>query len=133
MSFKNSTAAVNAVRYAVKARGTWATFVKDNGITLDTVSETSKALASLAFPSEEPRQTVPKTDDNGKPVLHPKTGKAVQVRTTYGNAVQAAAAGMRSVLVKDETDDETVKALLTAAGKAATLEAVTAAWHASQK
>lgn len=132
MNLNNTAAVVNAVRYAVKAEGTWKTFVADNGITRDMISDVSKALASLAFPNEDTRQTVPKVDENGAPVLD-KNGKQKQTRTTYGNAVQAAGNGMRSVLAPVESDDETVKALLTAAGKAADLEAVIAAWHAAQK
>lgn len=83
----NTTAVVNAVKYAVKTRKAWEAFVAENNITRDDIAETSKALASLAYPDDETVQTV-----DGK-------------RTRYGNAVQAAGYMLRAVLPKDEDTD----------------------------
>lgn len=83
---KNTEAVVNAVRYAVRAHGTWRSFVEENSITRDQIAETAKALATLAYPTDEPVQ------------------KSGGTRTRFGNAVQAAGNGMRSVLDKDEDD-----------------------------
>jgi hypothetical protein len=83
----NTETVVNAVRYAVKARGAWKTFVTENSITRDMIADTARELAALAYPNDEPVQ---KTD-----------GK----RTRFGNAVQAAGNGMRSVLNAEESDD----------------------------
>lgn len=111
----NADEAVNAVRYAVKARGTWVKYVTDNKVTRETVKDHAAALAALAYPSDKPIQRVDGT------------------RTRYGNAVQAAGNGMRAALDKEESDGEpTVQALLTKAGFAATLEEVTAAWKSAQ-
>lgn len=112
----NTQTVVNAVRYAVKTRGAWATFVAENSITRDMIADTARELAVLAFPSDEPVQ---KTD-----------GK----RTRFGNAVQAAGNGMRSVLDKDEagSDEEQVVNLLTRAGLKAELADVIAAWETAQ-
>lgn len=111
----NADAVVKAVRYAVRAQGSWATYVADNGVTRDTVKDHALALAMLAFPNDEPVQKT-----NGS-------------RTRFGNAVQAAANGMRYVLDKDETDetDKPVN-LLTRAGIKATRDEVIAAWEAAQ-
>lgn len=110
----NTGNVVNAIRYAVKARGSWQTFVTENSITRDMIAETARELATLAYPNDEPVQ---KTD-----------GK----RTRFGNAVQAAGNGMRSVLDKDEnSDDTTTKNLLTREGKAASLESVIAEWKSA--
>lgn len=109
---KNTETVLNAIRYAVKARGTWQTFCDENNISREMIAETARELAALAYPTDEPVQKV-----NG-------------VRTRFGNAVQAAGNGMRSVLDKAETDGEDVaQSLLTKAGYAATLEAVIAAWE----
>lgn len=116
--FKNATAVVNAIRYAVKVP--WSQFVAENNITSENARETAVALAVLAFPNEDTQQRV-----NGK-------------RTKFGKAVNAAAEGIKYALNEnsaDETDetDEQPKNLLTRAGLAATLEEVTAAWTAAQK
>lgn len=112
----NTETVVNAVRYAVKARGSWQTFVAENTITRDMIADTARELAGLAYPSDEPVQ------------------KVDGVRTRFGNAVQAAGNGMRSVLDKDDTDtgSTTTKNLLTREGKSATLAEVTAEWKAAQ-
>ncbi len=113
----NTKAVVNAIQYAVKARGTWAKFVAENNITRAMIADTARELATLAYPNDETVQTV---NVDGK-----------KVRTRFGNAVQAAGNGMRSVLDADET--ESTHNLLTADGKKADLDAVIAAWHAAQK
>lgn len=124
-TFTSSTsAAVNAVRYSVKGVDMWDAFVVDNAITSDNVADAAKALAVLAYPKEDQKQTV-----NGK-------------RTTFGNAVQAAGWNLREALkrqspiVDDENDDDDDKAapvvnLLTRAGLKADLETVIAAWNAA--
>lgn len=86
---KNTDTVVNAVRYAVKARGAWEKFVTENNITRDQIADTARELAVLAYPSDEPVQKV-----DGK-------------RTRFGNAVQAAGNGMRSVLDKGESESVT--------------------------
>ena len=85
----NTTHVVNAVKYTVKTRAVWESFVKDNGITRDDIATTAREIATLAYPNDEPVQKI-----DGK-------------RTRYGNAVQAAAFNLRSVLPKDETTTET--------------------------
>lgn len=113
---KNTDKVVNAIRYAVKSRGYWRTFVEENGITRDQIADTARELAALAYPNDEPVQK--------------KDGQ----RTRFGNAVQAAGNGMRSVLDADESDDtERAVNLLTRAGVNAPLDDVIAAWTAAQK
>ena len=84
---KNTGAVVNAVRYAVKTRKDWEAFMTENSIERDGIAAAAKELAALAFPSDDPIQTV-----DGK-------------RTRYGNAVQAAAYMMRGVLAQAEVND----------------------------
>lgn len=117
----DTTTVVNAIRYAVKGREAWVSFVKENDITKDNLADAAKALAALAYPKED---TVQKKDG---------------VRTTYGNAVQAAAYNLRTALATlhgddedDETEDRPVN-LLTRAGLAAGLEDVIAAWKAAHE
>lgn len=96
----NTAAVVNAVRYAVKTRPLWITFVTENEVTRENVTDTAKELATLAYPNDEDVQTV--KDADGR-----------KTRTRYGNAVQAAAAMMRKALddiAGDEETDETPKA-----------------------
>lgn len=98
---KNTDTVVNAVRYAVRAHGSWAKFVADNNITRDQIAATARELAALAFPNDEPVQKV-----DGK-------------RTRFGNAVQAAGNGMRSVLAPVEDDTDTTPDYLALAVQAA--------------
>lgn len=81
-------AVLNAVRYEVKTAKVWDTFVIENEITRDMIADTARELASLAFPKEEPVQSI---RVNG-----------TKVRTVYGNAVQAAAKNLRSALDRIE-------------------------------
>jgi len=110
---------VNAVRYAVKTRAAWETYVAENNVTRETIAEHARTLAGLAYPSDEPVQSV--RDENGR-----------KVRTRYGNAVQAAGYMMRSVLATDDDSTAPTVALLTKAGLKATREEVMAAWEAGQ-
>lgn len=113
---KNTKNVVNAVKYAVKTRQDWETFVTENNITRDKIAEAAREIAALAYPNDEPVQTV-----DGK-------------RTRYGNAVQAAGYMMRAVLATDSEDSTTPDvALITRAGAKASKEDVIKAWEAAQK
>ena len=111
----NTKNVVNAVKYAVKTRQDWIDFVTENKITRADIKDAAREIAALAYPSDEPVQTV-----DG-------------VRTRYGNAVQAAGYMMRSVLATDEDSTAPTVALITRAGAKATREEVIAAWEAAQK
>lgn len=111
----SAQALVATIKAAVNGNGKYAAYVTEHEVTRETVKDHAAALAALAYPKDE---TVQKRD-----------GK----RTRFGNAVQAAGNGLRNALSKDESDgEETVQALLTKAGFAATLEEVTAAWESAQ-
>ncbi len=117
-----TSAAVTAIRSTIRSQGAWSRYVAAHGVTSETVKVHAAALAALVYPNAEPVQR--------------KDGK----RTAYGNAVQAAGNGMRyalKVAAGDDTDDDdettpAAKPLLTRAGEGATLEQITAAWHAAQ-
>lgn len=125
--FTNTNTVVNAIRYDVKGRPAWVTFVTENQITKENLADAAKELAALAFPKEEPVQ------------------KRDGARTVFGNAVQAAAYNLRTALATlagDDDDDETEETeeteekpvnLLTRAGLKAELEDVIAAWKAAQE
>ena len=116
IALTNTDNVVKAIRYAVKTRGYWETFVAENNITHETkIADVARALAVLAYPTDEPVQKI-----DGK-------------RTRFGNAVQAAGNGIRSVLGKGESEEEPTVALITRAGAKATREEVIAAWEAAQK
>lgn len=70
------------IRSAVNSHDKYVAYVKAHGVTRETVKFHASALAVLAYPNEKPVQ---KTD-----------GK----RTKFGNAVQAAGAGLRKALDK---------------------------------
>lgn len=109
---------VNAVRYAVKSRKAWETFVAENNITRDDIKTAAREVADLAYPAKEGDKQVQTIDG---------------VRTPYGNAVQAAGYMMRAVLAADSEDStEPTVALITKAGAKATKEDVLAAWQAAQ-
>lgn len=114
LSATDSTAAplVATIRAAVNGNGKYAAYVKAHMVTRETVKDHAYALAVLAYPNDKPVQ---KSD-----------GK----RTRFGNAVQAAGNGLRSVM--DKADGPAKVNLLTDLGKHATLEEVTAAWEAAQ-
>jgi hypothetical protein len=73
------------IRSAVNGVSKYAAYVEAHQVTPDTVKDHARALAVLAYPNDAPVQK--------------KDGK----RTRFGNAVQAAAAGLRSVMGKPET------------------------------
>lgn len=109
-------ALVATIKAAVNGAAKYDAFVAAHHVTRENVSEWAQGLATLAYPNERPVQRV-----DGK-------------RTKYGNAVQAAATGLRRALGKDESDgSDTEPNLLTREGKQADLDAVIAAWHAAQQ
>jgi hypothetical protein len=75
---------VQTIRDAVNGRGKYAAYVAAMNVTRDTVKDHALALAVAAYPNDKPVQ---KTDG---------------VRTRFGNAVQAAGAGLRAALPKSE-------------------------------
>lgn len=113
ISDETAAALVNTIKSAVNGRGKYAAYVTAHAVASGNVKDHAFALAVLAYPNDKPVQ---KTDGT---------------RTRFGNAVQAAAYGLRNVLDKDENSD-TTKNLLTREGKSATLEAVIAEWENAQ-
>ncbi len=77
-----ATALVATIRAAVNGAGKYTAYVTAHNVTRDNVKHHASALATFAYPNEKPVQTV-----DGK-------------RTKYGNAVQAAGAGLRGALDK---------------------------------
>lgn len=109
-----ANALVATIRAAVNGAGKYVAYVEAHPVTRENVADHARALAVLAYPNEKPVQKI-----DGS-------------RTKFGNAVQAAGNGMRSVLDKAETDGEDkAQSLLTKAGYAASLEAVIAAWESA--
>lgn len=97
LSADDTTAAalVATIKAAVNGAGKYVAYVEAHAVTTDNVKDHARALASLAYPNDEPTQK--------------KDGK----RTRFGNAVQAAGNGLRAALVKDDdTDDEPKPAVL---------------------
>lgn len=74
----------------LKSGKAYVAYVEKYGVTHDNLADHARALASLAFPGDDGKQTV-----NGK-------------RTNYGNAVQAAGWHLRNVLGKAEAEDKPV-------------------------
>lgn len=81
---KTAAALVSTIRASVNGEGKYRAYVEAHGVTRETVKVHAAALAVLAYP-------------NAKPVQ-----KANGQRTTFGNAVQMAGAGLRRALDKDE-------------------------------
>lgn len=79
-----ATALVYYIRASVNGGAKYDAYVKAHSVTRETVKQHAPALASFAYPNEKPIQTV-----DGK-------------RTTYGNAVQAVATGLRRALGKND-------------------------------
>lgn len=86
---ETAKALVYYIRAAVNAGDKYGAYVAAHNVTRDNVKVHAPALASFAYPNEKPVQTV-----DGK-------------RTTYGNAVQAVATGLRRALGKN---DQTIPA-----------------------
>jgi hypothetical protein len=76
-------AVVNQIKSDMRGRGKYAAYVAEFGVTRESVKDHALALARLVTP-----ETAQKKDG---------------VRTRFGNAVQAAGNGLRSVLDKDDT------------------------------
>lgn len=76
---------VAAIRTDVRSAAVYGAYVASHGVTRENVAAHAQALAVLAFPKDKPVQTV--KDEEGK-----------KTRTQFGNAVQAAAKGMRAHL-----------------------------------
>jgi hypothetical protein len=80
-------ALVSVIRSTVNGAGKYAAYVEAHEVTRETVKHHARALATLTYPSDEPVQA--------------RDGQ----RTRYGNAVQAAGAGLRGALSPNETDE----------------------------
>lgn len=109
---KSAAALVATIKSSVNGAGKYAAYVTDHNVTRETVKDHAAALAVLTYPKDAPVQK--------------KDGK----RTRFGNAVQAAGAGLRAAL--GPAVGATPSALLTTLGKSATMEDVIAAWEAAQ-
>lgn len=77
-------ALVAHIKSSVNSADKYAAYVKAHNVTRETVKDHALALAVLAYPGQKPVQKV-----DGK-------------RTTFGNAVQAAGAGLRKALGSKE-------------------------------
>lgn len=91
-------ALVDTIKASVNGAGKYVAYVTAHAVTRDTVKFHAAALATFVYPNEKPVQKV-----DGK-------------RTKFGNAVQAAGAGLRTALGKQESQEETVVNLLTKDG-----------------
>lgn len=78
-------ALVATIRAAVNGAGKYEKYVTAHSVTRDNLADHARALAALAYPNE--------------PQVQKKDGK----RTKFGNAVQAAGAGLRVALGEDMT------------------------------
>lgn len=78
-------ALVSVIKSAVNGAGKYDRYVAEMNVTRENLADHARALASLAYPNE--------------PTVQKKDGK----RTKYGNAVQAAGAGLRVALGEDMT------------------------------
>ena len=85
-----AVALVSTIKAAVNGAGKYVAYVKTHNVTRANVKDHAVALATLAYPNDKPVQTY--KDEEGK-----------KVRTRFGNAVQAAAAGLRVALGEDMT------------------------------
>jgi hypothetical protein len=102
LSSDDTTAAalVSTIQSATNGVGKYAAYVEAHSVTSENVKDHAFALAVLAYPTLSTTQK--------------KDGK----RTKFGNAVQAAGAGLRGALSKDSDDDTETREVkyLTAAG-----------------
>lgn len=72
------------IRSAVNSAAKYSAYVEAHGVTRETVKDHAAALATLAYPNDAPVQ------------------KKDGTRTRFGNAVQAAGAGLRKALGSKE-------------------------------
>lgn len=86
-------ALVDTIKAATNGLGKYAAYVEAHNVTKDTVKDHALALAILAYPNLKPVQTE-KVD-------------GVKVRTKFGNAVQAAGAGLRNALPEQPSTSST--------------------------
>lgn len=77
-----AAALVASIKSSVNSAPKYAAYVEAHGVNRSNLKDHARALAVLSYPNDEPVQTT-KTDDGTK------------VRTRFGNAVQAAGAGLR--------------------------------------
>lgn len=89
MSDKTAKALVDTIKGAVNGAGKYVAYVEAHKVTRENIKHHAYALAVLTYPNDAPVQS--------------KDG----IRTRFGNAVQAAGAGLRSALGKDETPKNT--------------------------
>ena len=78
-------ALVSTIKAAVNGAGKYEKYVAEMSVTRENLADHARALAALAYPNE--------------PQVQKKDGK----RTKFGNAVQAAGAGLRVALGEDMT------------------------------
>lgn len=102
-----AAALVATIKGAVNGAGKYGAYVAAHGVTRENVKEHARALAVLAYPNDKPVQTV--KDENG-----------TKTRTRFGNAVQAAGAGLRAHLEsKPRKERDLLAELVKAAERAA--------------
>lgn len=82
---KTALALVSTIKAAVNGAGKYEKYVAEMSVTRDNLADHARALAALAYPNA--------------PQVQKKDGK----RTVFGNAVQAAGAGLRVALGEDMT------------------------------
>lgn len=99
-------ALIATIRGAVNGNGKYGAYVTAHAVTRDNVKDHARALAVLAYPNDKPVQTV--KDENG-----------TKVRTRFGNAVQAAGAGLRAHLTPNEPKPRDLMAALIKAAERA--------------
>lgn len=102
-----AAALIATIKGAVNGAGKYGAYVTAHTVTRENVKDHARALAVLAYPNDKPVQTV--KDENG-----------TKVRTRFGNAVQAAGAGLRAHLEsKPKKDRDLISELIKAAERAA--------------
>lgn len=117
-----AAALVATLKSAVNGGAKYGAYVAAHGVTRENVKHHATALAVLAYPNDEPIVT--------------KVIDGTRTRTRFGNAVQAARAGMVKHLEPAATKPSDLLALLTKAATKAidgghTAEEITAALHAA--
>ena len=84
---------VRSLRSEVRSSALYLAYVTENSVTRENVTEHAKSLATEAYPKDDGVQT--------------KMVEGTKIRTDYGNAVQAAAAGMRKHLEQTPKPEKT--------------------------